>query len=201
MNQKAFLRMITLLLTLTLLLSACAPKLDQEETADMLKKFTEVTGYSFTGTLRTDYGDRVIDFDVSYEHDNQTGGTLEVIGPELIKGIKATIPLGDTIKIEYDGLILEAGELPGTGLSPLETVPFFISQWQEGYITSTSVEKLEGEKTVRVDFSKQTTDTQGNPLKSITVSSWFLDGKPKLAELDVEGRQIVRFTIDSFVWG
>jgi hypothetical protein len=100
-------------------------------------------------TLRTDFGDHVLDFAVEYTHKRGGGGRMKVVSPELIAGIEAEIGQ-DGVSLLYDGLMLELGALPGTGLSPMESLPFIISQWSGGYVTQTGSEKSAGRSLLTV---------------------------------------------------
>jgi outer membrane lipoprotein-sorting protein len=150
--------------------------------AERVREFYSALGETvFTVTLRTDFGDRVLDFTAEYTH-KPNGGHMKIISPELIAGIEAEIgPNG--YSLIYDGLQLELGALPGTGLSPMESLPFIISQWSDGYITQTGGEKRAGRQLITVT-TRRTQD--GSVLE---VRSWF-DSEtlaPVNAELSVDG--------------
>jgi outer membrane lipoprotein-sorting protein len=136
----------------------------------------------YTATLRTDFGDRVLDFDVEYTRPAGGGGKIVVLAPELIAGIEAGIG-ADGVSLSYDGLMLELGALPGTGLSPMESLPFIVSQWSAGYVTQTGEEKRAGRSLITVTTRR----TENGSV--MEVRSWF-DGetlKPVTSELSVDG--------------
>jgi hypothetical protein len=136
----------------------------------------------YSVTLRTDFGDRVIDFGVEYTHRPDGGGRIKVLTPELIAGIEAETG-ADGVSLTYDGLTLELGALPGTGLSPMESLPFIISQWSGGYVTQTGGEKRAGRSLLTVTTQR----TQDGTV--LEVRTWF-DGEtlePVTAELYANG--------------
>jgi outer membrane lipoprotein-sorting protein len=136
----------------------------------------------YTATLRTDFGDRVLDFRVQYTHKPDGGGRMMVLSPELIAGIGAEIG-ADGVSLTYDGLILDMGALPGTGLSPMESLPFIIRQWSTGYVTQTGSERRAGRELLTV-MTRRTEDDS-----AIEVRTWFDQEtlKPVTAELSVNG--------------
>jgi outer membrane lipoprotein-sorting protein len=133
-------------------------------------------------TVRTDFGDRVLDFDVQYTHHKFGSGRMEIIAPEIIAGIGAEVTEGGTSLI-YDGLSLDLGALPGTGLSPMESLPYMINQWSAGYVTQTGSEKRAGRQLVTLTTRR----TEGGGV--LETRTWFDADtlSPVVSELYVDG--------------
>lgn len=146
---------------------------------------------AYTVTQRTDFGDRVMDFKLSYTHSAAQGDTFEILEPEAIKGIKASLK-GEGAQIAFEDMILELGKLPGTGLSPLEALPFMLVQWKDGHVTSEGKETADGKSCVRLSYKT----TQGGV--AVEHHAWF-DAKtyaPMRAELLFDGAQVVSCTFE-----
>lgn len=177
---------VLMILLLLLALGACKEK--TERRADgILAYYTALERYSWSGTLRVDYGDRVLDFGLNSA---VSGGTtqMEVTSPDMLRGVKARLG-ADTATLEYDGMILETGKLPGTGLSPLEIIPFIQKQWAGGYVVHESRETVWGKECARLTF------TLGN----LEMAAWFgPDNEPVLCELMADGVMTARLTVAQF---
>lgn len=176
-------KLMCVLMILAVLATGCTPgAADGGNVADRIREhYAALTEADYRATLRTDFGDRVLDFTVEYAQ-KPDGGHMKVTAPEIIAGIEANLaPNGVTL--QYDGAVLELGALPGTGLSPMESLPFIIGQWAKGYVTQTGSEKRAG----RTLLMLTTRVTQGSiPLDTAT---WFDEEtlKPVNAELSVNG--------------
>ena len=135
---------IFLALILMIFAPGCGPKRNESDAARVREHYTSSSETVYNNvTLRTDFGDRVMDFTVNYTRRPDGSGHMSVIAPELISGIEAELDR-DGATLKYDGLALEMGRLPGTGLSPLESLPFIVSQWDGGYVTQTARERRAG---------------------------------------------------------
>jgi outer membrane lipoprotein-sorting protein len=142
-------------------------------------------------TLRTDFGDRVLDFGVEYTHRQDGSGRMKVLSPEPIAGIEAEVSDGGA-ELIYEGLTLDFGALPGTGLSPMESLPYILNQWSGGYVTQTGSEKRAGRTLVCITTRR--TEIGG----VLETRTWF-DAEtlaPVTAELYVDGFMTVTFLFD-----
>jgi outer membrane lipoprotein-sorting protein len=168
-------------LMILLLTASCGP--GGADAGERVREHYAALGeVNYNVTLRTDFGDRVLDFGVEYVHKPGGGGRMKVLSPDLIAGIEAEIG-ADGVSLLYDGLMLELGALPGTGLSPMESLPFIVSQWSGGYVTQTGAEKRAGRPLITVT-TRQTRDSS-----ALEVRTWFDAGtmEPLNAELYVNG--------------
>ncbi|MDR2671088.1 MAG: hypothetical protein LBC26_05145, partial [Oscillospiraceae bacterium] len=82
-------------------------------------------------------------FTLRFDYDRDGESVVEILAPEEVRGVRATIAAGETA-LSYDDLILETGPLPGTGLTPVDALPVMLKTWGEGYVASTGREKLDG---------------------------------------------------------
>lgn len=181
--------LVALITALFLLLCACSSRQSIDYAELVSARYSDSAKLSLTATLRTDFGDRVIDFTVNYTKNPDGSGNMRVISPELIAGIEAAIA-DDGVTLTYDTVALELGALPGTGLSPMETLPFMLRQWARGYVTQTGLDELAGKEVVRIVY---TTDENG---KALTVDALFDTETlaPVRSELYIDGTQVVLCT-------
>ncbi|MCL2003407.1 MAG: hypothetical protein FWG72_05310 [Oscillospiraceae bacterium] len=169
-------------LTIALMAAGCSSRAGGNA-AELVREHYAALGETlYTVTLRTDFGDRVLDFGVEYTHRPGGGGRMRVVSPELIAGIEAeTGP--DGVTLLYDGLLLDLGALPGTGLSPMESLPFIIGQWSGGYVTQTGTERRAGRSLISI------TTRRTENSAALEVRTWF-DAEtlsPVTAELYANG--------------
>ena len=177
-----------LLITL-LLLGGCSKELEPDKAQSVAEHYEALDEITVQAVLRTDYGDRVIDFSVEYTHRKDESGSMTVLSPEDIAGIRADI-LPGCATLEYDGLALELGPLPGTGLSPMESLPFMIGQWSGGYAVDSGVERMGTRELVCVRYRQ----TSGGSVLEQTVL--FEPGTllPVRSELYIDGALVVTCT-------
>ena len=138
---------------------------EQEKTIEIREFYSNVQNVNLQGRVRADFGDRTAEYRLVYQL-NETGEQVTVAEPEEIAGITVVLAENGS-KLIFDGLVLETGALPGTGLSPLEAMPHYLRCWREGYITAQGNEVIEGTACFRVVYS-YTYDG-----KAITMQTWF----------------------------
>ena len=138
-------------LMISLLLSACAAageKGPQEQALAIRRQYLEHTGCTASLDVTADYGQRVY----TYTVDVRTAGaklTLTVTAPQELAGITAHVDETGS-RLEYDGAVLETGELDRDGLTPLSAVPALLESARSGFIDSCTTEELDGQTTLRV---------------------------------------------------
>ena len=130
------------LMTAALLLPGCGGAAKYEEDVSRYREsLCNVSGISMTAEIRADYGERVLDYTLHYE-ENLDGNTVEVLLPKLIAGVKAHFPeSGGTL--EFDGLILETGDLTSEGMNPISALPEIVKSLKSGYLQKMWREKTD----------------------------------------------------------
>lgn len=117
-------------LLLCLLLSACGnPALTRYEA--FAADFADKESLSFTAELCASYPDRTARFSLRYALEDGVQ-RITVLAPEEISGISARVELGKTA-LEYDGLILDTGDLDDYGLSPMSALPLLVDALRRGH--------------------------------------------------------------------
>ena len=117
-----------------LLLCGCGSKKLEKDYESFASDLSQKDSLSFTADLRAEYEDKTARFTLGYEEDSQ-GGTVTVLAPELIKGIKAHISPGST-SLQYESIVLDTGALDNFGLSPLSSLPHLLQALREGHMDS-----------------------------------------------------------------
>ena len=179
---------LPLLALLCLLLAACGKSRGEEAVRNFAARLNEAPALSFTAGVRAEYEKKTARFTLRYEEDD-TGGRVTVLAPELIQGISAHVSPGSTT-LEYDTVVLDTGSLDSLGLSPLSSLPVLVRAIRVGHIDT--VWEEDG-KTV----------CQFEPDDQLRCTVWFDKGDmcPMRAELMTDGRVTVYLEIREWAEG
>ena len=129
-----------LIFSVLIILSSCSREKDAGELASRFRSdFAEAQSLKLTAAVRADYGERVYDFELSYER-TEGGATVTILAPESVAGISARVG-EDGLTLEYNGAEVYTGALTDDGLSPAEALPLAIDAWGDGLLTSARIEK------------------------------------------------------------
>ena len=102
-------RLCALILLSCLLLTGCGGDKVKESYQKFADGLNARTDLRFTADIRAEYEDKSCAFTLQYSEDSR-GCTVEVLSPELIKGVRARLEDGSS-SLEYSGVMLETGEL------------------------------------------------------------------------------------------
>jgi hypothetical protein len=124
---------LLLLLALCLPLGGCANKNEA-----LFRAFSsELRGrgdVSVTAEVRAEFDDRSCSFTLRCSEDGEGGCTVEVLEPELIRGVKARMSAGGT-KLVYEDVAVDAGG-GDASLSPMGALPLLLRALREGALGS-----------------------------------------------------------------
>ena len=180
-------RYLILLLFPLLLLTSCAESAGREEFLSLRTAWLAAP-VRLEATVSADYGDRVWDFRLIYEGNGESG-TVTVLEPEQITGIQAELTEGKTLRLSYDGALLDTGALFGNAATPLQALPLTVLAVREGYVSSTWEESLDGEKLIvaAIDATPAGDDEQ------TIYTVWFSpeDNSLRQAEISVDGYTVI----------
>ena len=95
--------LIPLLLCLCLLLTGCGKSKAETAYESFAERLRQADALSFTALLRAEYERKTARFTLSYAED-ETGGRVTVLAPELIQGVSAHVAPGGTT-LEYDSVV------------------------------------------------------------------------------------------------
>ncbi len=178
------------------LLSACSSSADAPQEAEAFRAFiSEKSSATMEAVVSADYGDRVYDFTLRYDYLRDGKSTIEIMEPEPVRGIRATIEAGQT-QLEYDGMILDTGALPGTGLSPVDVLPTMLKTWSEGYLDSAGKESLDGRDVLHFVFTSTVSEV------SIEQHVWVEQESftPVRAEMMADGTRVLSVLFSQVVF-
>ncbi|MBR5095094.1 MAG: hypothetical protein IK095_08370 [Oscillospiraceae bacterium] len=142
-----------------LLLTACGNAAQQRFLA-FSEELAQRDALSFTADLTASYPDRDAAFTLRYELSDGTQ-RITVLAPGSISGVSARID-ADGTKLEYDGAVLDTGDLDGFGLSPMSALPAVVTALTQGHADAFWTEdgmdavelQLDDSTTVRVHFGR-----------------------------------------------
>lgn len=116
-----------------LFLSACGSAAEQQFLR-FSQELSEKDTLSFTADLTASYPDRSAVFRLRYSLEDGIQ-RVTVLSPASISGISARVEQGKTA-LEYDGLILDTGDLDDYGLSPMSALPLLVDALCRGHADS-----------------------------------------------------------------
>lgn len=168
--------MLAPLLALGLLLGGCANKNEAEFRA-FSSELRGRSDLSVTAEVRAEYDDRSCAFTLRCAEDGEGGCTVEVLEPELIRGVKARMSAGGT-KLVYEDVAVDTGG-GGADLSPMGALPLLLRALREGALDSAWRE--DGRLAVSL-----------RPEDGVELTVLFdADTKPDYAEVTHEGRGVL----------
>lgn len=127
-------RLIPLLLIFSLCLTGCGSRASEDVYARFSQELNRGGPLSFTGTLRCEYPDRTVNFRLRYERNGEQE-LVTVLEPEIVAGIRA-VRESEGNKLEFEGLILDTGDLDPYGLSPMNALPLLVEALSHGHADS-----------------------------------------------------------------
>lgn len=180
----------TILLSLCLLLTGCAPRADSPEARfqtlrDQLRDLKQLNAQA---ELTADYGERVYSYTVDIAGTGQVG-TMTVTEPENIAGTVLQWSDGST-RLTCEEVTLETGPLPGD-LSPAQAVPVLLACCEEGTVLACGWEDDKSLLCAQLEHPED---------DSLTASCWFDADTLALrrCELARDGQTVLTMNLSSF---
>lgn len=194
MKRKQFLCL--LMIPLCLVLTSCKRQSTMDASEKIRGLYAEMQSCSLQTVLKADFGDRVNEFTLQYDFSREGRSAVEILAPEEVRGVRATIEAGQT-ELSFDGVILETGPLPGTGLTPVDALPVMLKAWGEGYVSSVGHEKIDGVECVLIVCKSTVSGVETE------YRSWFdaEDYKPVKAEVMADGVRVIECEFEKFSFG
>ena len=169
--------LLSLLILLPLLLSACGERAAQNRFAAFSEELKARESLAFTAELRAEYPDRSHEFTLRYEKTPEEE-RVTVLAPALIEGVSATVT-GEGASLVYDGIVLDAPPLDPYGLTPMNALPKLRAALTGGSLDSHWEE--DGRNVYKLIFDDH-----------LSVTVWFDAGMtPRRAELMSDGNVTV----------
>lgn len=150
-------------LMMTLSLSACGGGgggSEAEELALTIRgEYLAMTSCAAQAVVTADYGQRVYRYELSAAVNGEEA-LFTLTAPETVAGLTARIE-EDEGWLEYDGAILETGELAPGGLTPMGAIPALLETARSGYLDTCVLEELGEVQALRV-VSRDPEEKQGS---------------------------------------
>jgi hypothetical protein len=170
-----------------LLLAGCSSTAGYEEKLMQYREtLAQSQEISFQAALKADYGDNVLEYELQYT-ETAEGATVEIMSPELIAGVKAHVD-GENDTLEYDGLILETGDLTDDGLTPVSALPALVESLRSGYLQKLWLEDTGDGEVVAAQIAVSDSCTQTIWLEEDTLT-------PLYSEITCENQVVLFCTI------
>ncbi len=121
---------LPLLLGAALLLSGCGSR-DEARFDAFSEELRSRGDVVMTAEVRAEQEDNTCTFTLRYAESTDGGCIVEVVEPELIRGVKARMN-ADGTKLVYDSVAVDTGDDGGTGLSPMGALPLLVLVVRQG---------------------------------------------------------------------
>ena len=125
---------LPLLLGAALLLSGCGSR-DEARFDAFSEELRSRGDLVMTAEVRAEQEDSTCTFTLRYAESTDGGCIVEVVEPELIRGVKARMN-ADGTKLVYDSVAVDTGDDGGTGLSPMGALPLLVRALRQGSVDS-----------------------------------------------------------------
>lgn len=185
------------MIALCLLTAGCGGASSTEAAEAAREPFRTSNGCTMEAEVTCSNNDKEIRFTLKCTEDAEETATVEVLAPETVAGVKATVS-GDALTLTYDDACLNAGTLSDEELSPAVCLPRLLSALRSGWLLEQNREKLDGTPCLRLSLDQ--TGKDGNKIVS-TVWLREDDNTPLLGEIAVENEIILRAEFTSFSFG
>lgn len=181
-------RRLTLLLLCLCFLTACKGEESALSQANLFRaELLSNGGCAFTVDIQADFGQGIHSFTVECDSTSEGVLTMEVLSPETIAGICATVE-GDTGKLQYEGLSLTFGMLADDTISPVSAPGILADCWLSEFVLSAG---KEGER-YRASYEKKISG------KVLLLDTYFENGVPISAEICYNNMRIIHMEIRDF---
>ena len=121
-------------------LTACRTKETASRAETVQERYAALTSYTAAAAVELADEEENVRYTLRFDADAEET-KVTVLAPELLAGVTAHLA-ADTLKLEYDGLVLDAGGTPG-GVSAVTCVPLALRAAGEGWLTERSEEEIE----------------------------------------------------------
>lgn len=169
------------------LFTACSGRNTEKMLENLQSYYQEVKTCSVQADVTADFGDSVSEFRLLYEQTAQGEGSVTVLAPESIKGIRATWN-AESGQLAYEDVALETGVQPDAGISPVHALPLLLKNWAQGYVSASGYEKIDGADSVVLYESAQSDGVQ------VEYRTWFDEKtfQPLKSEIYADGRLFIQ---------
>lgn len=188
-------RIFALLTAAVLLLSACAARQEADSRADELQaRYAGLESCSAQVDAAVARETETLHYTLDVEKSGEET-CIQVLAPEELAGIRATVRYDGALRLTFDGVALDAGSaLPG--VSALNATDLLLRAAAQGYVTERNTERFaETENALRLCLE---TEQDGEKL---LVTAWFDEAdRPLYAEIERGGEILVYLEFTDFTF-
>lgn len=173
------------LMILCLVLTACVGTEQQLESFS--ERLSQADSIRMTAQVLTDHGETVEEYTLEYSFDG-TRWTVLVTQPAILSGITARIG-EDATEVEYDGVILAAGDVLSAGVSPIASVPMLVRTLETGSLDCVWTESALTAGTYIYDDAVSASvwyDGEGNPVAAEMTENGIVKARCHFSDVEVE---------------
>lgn len=189
-------RILGLLITAALLMTACAARQNREDRAEALQsRYAGLTSCTARVEAAAVKETETLHFTLDAVRSGDAT-RVSVLAPEELAGVAATVRRDGGLTLEFDGMVIDAGSaLPG--VSALDAFDIVLDAAARGYVTERSMERFgDVGDALRLCFE---TERSG---KKLLVTVYFDDGdRPLYAEIEHGGEILAYLEFTSFSFG
>ncbi len=114
-----------------LMLSGCSHS-EEKAFTQFAAELAKADTVSFKGHVTAEYSVLSASFDLAFtEHDGEA--EIEVLKPDIVSGVKARVKDGET-SLEYEGMMLDIGNVGDTWLSPMSSLPIMFRAMKDAHL-------------------------------------------------------------------
>lgn len=125
-------RIALIVLTISLLLLSGCSGGEEKAFLDFAQTVAKAETVSFKGHVTAEYSKISAEFDLAFlENDGEA--VIEVLKPDIVSGIKARVKDGET-SLEYEGAMLDLGNIGGSWLSPMSSLPIMLRAIKDAHL-------------------------------------------------------------------
>ena len=137
---------------LLLLFCGCESRQQVKEPEQIQAFYRQTVAAQLQARVCCQYDDAVREYDFLC-HWTEAESTVEVMAPAELAGIRALLK-GEELKLEYQGMSLDAGALSSRELSPVQALPLMLRALRQGYVTGWCREKLDGKESIHLTLDE-----------------------------------------------
>ena len=124
--------MLALTISLLIMCGCSGSAKYEEKYQNWRENYLSLTEHEITAAVTSSDDEKVCDYTLRYALSSESE-TVEVLAPETIARIKANIEQ-DSVRLDYNGVMLETGSSLSEKLSPLTALPVFNDVIREGHL-------------------------------------------------------------------
>ena len=188
-------RIFALLTAAALLLSACAARQEADSRTDELQsRYAGAKGCSARVDAAVVRETETLRYTLDVEKNGEET-RIQVLAPEELAGIGATVRYDGSLRLTFDGIVLDAGSVM-PGVSALNATDIFLRAAAHGYVTERNTERF-GETGDALRLCLETEQDGGKLL----VAAWFdEEDRPLYAEIERGGEILTYLEFTDFTF-